>query len=85
MFVATVCPNRPLKLLNLASLLDEKDVDEFESLDMAVHMLLLAGKHSYEITQDIAVAAKKAGFDGLVYTSYFSSIRTGVGLFTTSY
>lgn len=85
LFVATVCPNRPLKLLNLASLLEEKNVDEFESLDMAMHMLLLAGKHSYEITQDIAVAAKNAGFDGLVYTSYFSSIRTGVGLFTTSY
>jgi hypothetical protein len=77
LFVATLGPKRDLKLLDLAHLLPEEEETEFESLDMAVHMLFLAGKHAYSITRDIALAAHKAGFDGLVYPSYFSLLRTG--------
>jgi hypothetical protein len=76
LFVATLQPRRELKLLDLAYLLDDKET-EFESLDMAVHMLFLAGEHAYPIARDIAVAAQKAGFDGLVYPSYFSMLRIG--------
>jgi hypothetical protein len=76
LFVATLEPKRDLKLLDLAYLLPEKET-EFESLDMAVHMLFLAGKHSYPITREIALSAHQEGFDGLVYPSYFSLLRTG--------
>ena len=38
-FVATLKPVKPLKLLNLEEILVEEGVTEFESLDMAVHML----------------------------------------------
>jgi hypothetical protein len=76
LFVATLEPRRQLKLLDLAHLLDDKET-EFESLDMAVHMLFLAGEHAYPIARDIAFAAQTAGFDGLVYPSYFSLLRNG--------
>lgn len=85
LYVATLKPKRPLKLLDVSVLLKEKDVTEFESLDMAVHMLFLAGKHSYKITRNIGAAARSAGFDGLVYPSYFSLLRIGVMPLQTVY
>lgn len=84
LFVATLDPTRELRLLDLSALLRE-DVTEFESLDMAVHMIFLAGAHSYEISRKIAVAARESGFDGLIYSSYFSLLRNGVMPFQTVY
>lgn len=83
-YVATLAPTRPLRLLDLTALLKE-DVTEFESLDIAVHMVFLAGRHAYEISKAIAVAASGAKFDGLIYPSYFSLIRTGGMPFDTIY
>ncbi|WP_354070077.1 RES family NAD+ phosphorylase [Bradyrhizobium sp. LB5.2] len=76
-FVATLAPKQDLKLLDLTELLTEEQVTEFESLDMAVHMLFLAGKHSYPIAREIALAAQRGGFDGVLYPSYFSMLRSG--------
>jgi hypothetical protein len=85
-YVATMTPTKNLRLLNLAALLREGDhVTEFESLDMAVHMLFLAGKHAYEIVREIARAASNAGFDGLIFPSYFSLVRLGIMPFQTTY
>ncbi|RZT38398.1 RES family NAD+ phosphorylase [Cupriavidus agavae] len=84
-FVATMRPTRELKLLNLAALLREEDTTEFESLDMAIHMLFLAGKHAYEIIREIALGARNAGYDGIIYPSYFSLIRLGIMPFQTTY
>jgi hypothetical protein len=39
-------PRRSLRFLDLSVVLIEEHVTEFESLDMAIHMLFLAGKHS---------------------------------------
>ena len=83
--MATMSPTRPLKLLDLTEVLHEGGVTEFESLDMAVHMLCLAVSDSHEICRAIALAAKIEGFDGLVYPSYFSLLRTGHMPFVTSY
>jgi hypothetical protein len=85
LYIATLAPSRKLKLLNLAELLSEENATEFESLDMALHMLFLAGSHSYEISRKIASAAQKCGFDGLVYPSYFTLLRTGGIPFETVY
>src|SRR5699024_5939782 len=52
---------------------------------MAIHMLFLARFHSYEISQAIALAARDAGFDGVIYPSFFSLIRTGGHPFETKY
>lgn len=76
-YVATLAPAVDLILLDLTESLHEDDVAEFESLDMAIHMLFLAGEHSYTFSRDIAQAASAAGYDGLVYPSYFSLLRIG--------
>jgi hypothetical protein len=52
---------------------------------MAVHMLFLAQPHSYEICRAIALAVREARFDGLIYPSYFSLVRTGARPFETAY
>jgi hypothetical protein len=85
LFVATLAPKRELRFLDLAALLPYENETEFESLDMAVHMLFLAGGHSYEIARDIAWAAHASGFDGIIYPSYFSLLRTGGMPFETIY
>jgi hypothetical protein len=84
LYVATLKSLQDLRLLDLTHPLAET-VTEFESLDMAVHMLFLARSHSYEIARDIALAAKEAGFDGVIYPSFFSLIRTGAHPFETVY
>ncbi|HEX4862305.1 MAG TPA: RES family NAD+ phosphorylase, partial [Rhizomicrobium sp.] len=78
LYVATLKPNKSLRLLNLAAILKEdRSVTEFESLDLAVHMLFVAGDHAFEFTRAISSAAHSAGFDGIVYPSYFSLVRHG--------
>jgi len=84
LYVATLIPARELRLLDLSALLKEH-VTEFESLDMAVHMLFLAGEHAYKVSREIALAARGEGFDGIVYPSYFSLLRNGVMPFQTVY
>lgn len=83
LYVATMGAHGTLRILDLTALIQE-DVTEFESLDLAVHMLFLAGSRSYEISRDIARAASNAGFDGLSYPSYFSLLRTGATPFLTT-
>lgn len=84
-YVATLSPIVPLRLLDLSALLMHEKATEFESLDMAVHMLFLAGPHSYPIGRSISLAAHSTGFDGLVFPSYFSLLRLGVMPFETVY
>ena len=85
-YIATLVPLRRLRLLNLAETpWEEEHLSEFESLDMALHMLFLARRHSYEISREIASAAQRSGFDGLVYPSYFTLLRTGARPFETTF
>ncbi|SMY34486.1 RES family NAD+ phosphorylase [Photobacterium andalusiense] len=83
-YIATLKTTKSLKLLDLTHVLEENST-EFESLDMAIHMLFLAKSHSYEISRSIVKAAKKAGYDGVIYPSFFSLIRTGGHPFETAY
>jgi RES domain len=85
LYMATIAPTLPIRCLDLTAVLEEDGVTEFESLDMAVHMLFLARPHSYDICRAIAIAAKEAGFAGLIYPSYFSLVRTGARPFDTAY
>jgi hypothetical protein len=84
-FVSKLKPKQTLRLLDLTELIDEESVTEFESFDIAIHFLFLASKHSYQICRDIAKKAYEKGFDGIVYPSYFSYIRTGTIPFETVY
>ena len=83
-YVATIRTQQELRLLDLTHVLEE-ECTEFESLDMAIHMLFLAKSHSYEIYRSIASAARDADFDGVIYPSFFSLIRTGGHPFETAY
>lgn len=85
LYLATLTPHRDLRLLDLTEVLVEERVTEFESLDMAVHMLFYAGKHSYPLSREIALAAKQVGFDGILYSSYFERVRSGAMPFETVY
>jgi len=85
LYVATLTPLRTMCLLDLSALLSHEEATEFESLDMAVHMLFLAGAHSYPVTRRIVGAVREAGFDGIVYPSYFSLLRLGIMPFETAY
>lgn len=82
--VASLEATRPLRLLDLTAVLTE-ECTTFESLDMTVHLLFLAGSHSYPHSRAIAGAAKKAGFNGLLFPSYFSLLRTGAPFLETAF
>ena len=84
-FLATLRPNREMKLLDLTEILPYDESSEFDSLDMAVHMLFFAGKNSYEICREIALSTHKQGYDGLVYPSFFSLLKSGKIPFETSF
>jgi len=84
-FLATLRSTRDMKLLDLTQILPYHESSEFESLDMAVHMLFLAGEHSYEICQEIALSASREGYDGLVYPSFFSLLKSGNIPFESSF
>jgi len=84
LYVGTLRPLRNLQLLDLTEVVQD-EATEFESIDIAVHMLFLAGAHSYEISREIAIAADAAGLDGIVYPSYFSVVRTGRMPIETAY
>lgn len=78
LYVAQLAPSATLRFLDLSANLEEhRSVTEFQSLDISVHMLFLAGRHSYGVTREIAMAAAARGFSGLVFPSYFTYLRRG--------
>lgn len=84
LYVATLRPNRKVRLLDLTAH-NPGEGTEFQSLDLAVHFLFLAADHSYEITRAIAFATAQREYDGIIYPSYFSLLRTGAMPFETSW
>lgn len=83
-YVATLKPQNTLKLLDLTELIDE-ECTEFESLDLSIQMLFLASKHSYEISKELSLYVCEHGFDGIIYPSFFSLVRTGKIPYPTVY
>jgi hypothetical protein len=81
-YSAKLIPRKPLLVLDLSAWLKEEG-SEFDSLDMAIHFLFLAGKHSYNICRKIARKVHEKGLDGILYPSYFSLVRTGAIPFET--
>ncbi|WP_205684926.1 RES family NAD+ phosphorylase [Poseidonibacter lekithochrous] len=84
LYLATLIPSNTIKLLDLTEIIEDNET-EFESLDLAIHMLFYAGKHSYKISRAIARELEKQNFDGIIYPSYFSVMRTGAMPFETVY
>jgi hypothetical protein len=65
-----------LELLDLCGDIENDGRTPFESLYLAVRFIFAAEKHSYDMTRTIAIAAKNAGLHGVMYPSYFGSLRT---------
>lgn len=84
LYLATLHSNKALNLIDLTKVLVAKDT-EFESLDIAMHMLFSAGSHSYGISRDIAQHMYEAGLDGVIYPSFYSHVRSGATPFDTVY
>ncbi|MEP3673124.1 MAG: RES family NAD+ phosphorylase [Hyphomicrobiales bacterium] len=74
-FVASLSLLRPMHILDLASPSNDEADTEFSSLDLATQFLFSASITSYPITRSIAAYAKKEGYDGIRYPSYFSLIK----------
>jgi len=85
LYMATLIPNKPLKLIDFAIVLDEEDVTEFESIDLAVFMLFMAKNISYPILRKLSKAVVNKGYDGIIYPSYFSMLHSGADPFETTY
>lgn len=85
MYLATLKPVSELKMIDFSVLLQEENVTEFESLDIAVFMLFMARSNSYPILRRLSCAVMKKGYDGIVYPSYFSMLHSGAEPFETTY
>jgi len=75
-YVGIFKPSKKLKLLDLSVILEES-CTEFESLDLSVLMLFLASQHAYKVLQKLSNFIRENGFDGIIYPSYFSMLKTG--------
>ncbi len=62
-------------LLDLSASIEDPGATPFESLSLAIHFVFAAESHSYQITRAIAKAAKRANLQGVIFPSYFSSLR----------
>lgn len=82
LYIATLEATHELKLLDLTAILKENNT-EFESVDLALQMLFYAPAHSHQICRKLAKEIKSNGFDGVIYPSYFSTVRTGAMPFET--
>ena len=76
LYLGKLVPTRNLKILDLSASIIEKEITEFESLSLSIHFLFRAGHHSYEICRKIAKHALLQGFDGIIYPSYFSKVKS---------
>jgi hypothetical protein len=74
-YLAILQASQDLKLLDLCGEVDNDGSTPFHSLYLAVQLIFAAEEQSYHITRAIALAAKNAGLDGIIYPSYFSSLR----------
>jgi RES domain len=74
-YLATLKTVRNLRLLDLCGEVENDGSTPFESSYLAVQFLFAAETHAYNLTRAIAVAAKNIGLDGVIYPSYFSSLR----------
>lgn len=75
-FVASIRTLGSLRMLDLTAEPTEPFQTEFESLNLAMRFLFTAESQSYEITRAIARFARKKGFDGIYYPSYFSLVKS---------
>ncbi|HGH7222175.1 TPA: RES family NAD+ phosphorylase [Klebsiella pneumoniae] len=85
LYLATLRPKKQLRLIDFSQILEEENVTEFESIDMAVFMLFMARDNSYPILRRLSQKVYERGYDGLIYPSYFSMLHSGSEPFETTF
>lgn len=75
LYLAKLKPNRDLKILDLTADIEE-DGTEFESLWLSIRYIFMAEEHSYPICRNIATFVFNSGYDGIIFPSYFSKIKS---------
>lgn len=75
LYLAKLIPTIDLKILDLSAEIEE-DGTEFESLALSIHYIFRAEEHSYEICKKIARFTFSKGYDGIIFPSYFSKIKS---------
>ena len=76
LYVATLKPCKILTLLDMSDIQDDnKEITPFEDLQLAVSQIFGAGVQSYCITRRISEVAKEHKLDGIIYPSYYNSVR----------
>nr|WP_315026345.1 RES family NAD+ phosphorylase [uncultured Chryseobacterium sp.] len=75
LYLAKLVPTQNLKILDLSADIND-DAIEFESLSLSIHFIFRAEKHAYEICRKISKYALLQGFDGIIYPSFFSKIKS---------
>ncbi len=76
-YVATLKATEEFRCLDLTAEGPEGNTP-FESLDIAIKFLLSAENDSYKILTLIAKSARKRGYDGILFSSYFSQLKSNV-------
>lgn len=75
-YVATLHPAKDLRFLDFCRIKSSKtESTDFEFLSTAINQLFLAGKQSYNITRQLSRYAYENGYDGIIYPSFFNSVR----------
>lgn len=75
-YIATLNPTKELKFLDFCRIKAAKnEPTPFEQLGLAISQIFLAGTQSYRITQAFSKYAFEHGYDGVIYPSYFNSVR----------
>lgn len=75
-YVATFHPTKDLNFLDFCRIRPSKaENTDFEMLSTAVRQIFLAGNQSYPITRRFAKYAYENGYDGIIYPSFFNSVR----------
>jgi len=76
-FVATIRPIKPLRLLDLTTC-QRADVTPFDNPMIWINSLLYDGKENYHVCRQLAQRIKNRGYDGFVYRSYFQQVAERV-------
>ena len=83
-YAALLKPIEDLKILNLSVVVND-DNTEFESVDIGLYLLFMASAIGYNACRSLAAYLSGEGFDGIIYPSYFSHLRSGEIPFETSF
>lgn len=75
LYIAKLTPTKNLKILDLSAEITGQN-NEFESLYLSIHYIFRAEEHSYIICRKIAKFAYLKGYDGIIFPSYFSKVKT---------